>query len=145
MTEESTGKLEAILKSVGKGVDAEKFAEEHESQYKSFREFFDAYIAEQGLDITAVISRSRISKNYVYDITNGVTKKPGRDKLIALCVAAGMDVDMVNRGLRIAGYNPLYPKKKRDVFIAECINRGATDITALNIMLNDRGEDPLDV
>lgn len=145
MTEESTGKLEEILKSVGKDVDAEKFAGKHEGKYKSFREFFDAYIAEHGLDSTEVINKSRISKNYVYNITNGVTKKPGRDKLIALCVAAGMDLGMLNRGLRIAGYNPLYPKNKRDVFIAECVNRGVTDITELNIMLDEKGEEPLNV
>lgn len=145
MSEDSTRKLEEILGSVGKQVNAEEFADKHESRYKFFNEFFNEYIAERGLNITDIINRSRISKNYVYNITNGNKKHPGRDKIIALAVAAEMDIDLLNRALRISGVNALYPKNRRDVFIAECINRGITDVTELNIALHEKGEAPLDV
>ena len=145
MSEESTRNLEGTLASVGKGVDAERFVNEHESKYRFFYEYLRDYIAENGLDATDVITKSRISKNYVYQITNGVKKRPTRDKVIALCVAAGMDVAHVNRALRIGGCNALYPKNKRDIYIAECINLGKTDITEVNIILDAKGVELLDI
>ena len=145
MSEDNTRKLEEVLGSVGKEIDAEEFADSHESRFKYFYEFFNNYIAENGLSITEIITRSRISKNYVYNITNGNKKNPGRDKVIALSAAAGMSVELVNRALRISGLNALYPKNKRDVFIAECINRDIRDIIDLNLALDKKGESPLDV
>jgi len=145
MSEESTRNLEGTLASVGKSVDSEIFVSEHESKYRFFYEFLNDYIAENGLDITDIITRSRISKNYVYQITNGVKKRPTRDKIIALSIAAGMDVAHVNRSLRIGGCNALYPKNKRDIYIAECINLGKTDITDVNIILDEKGVELLDV
>ena len=71
MSEESTRNLEGTLASVGKGVDAERFVNEHESKYRFFYEYLRDYIAENGLDATDVITKSRISKNYVYQIRVG--------------------------------------------------------------------------
>ena len=145
MSEESTRNLEGTLASVGRGVDSEEFVNEHESKYRFFYEYLRDYVVENGLDVTDVITKSRISKNYVYQITNGVKKKPTRDKVIALSIAAGMDVVHVNRALRIGGCNALYPKNKRDIYIAECINLGKTDITDVNIILHTKGVEILDV
>ena len=145
MTEESTRKLEGTLSRVGKDVDARSFADEHESKYKFFYEYLRDYIAENKLDATEVVTKSRISKNYVYHIINGVKKNPGRDKVIALCIAAGMDVENVNRALRVGGYNALYPKNKRDVFIAECVNLGKTDITEVNLFLDEKDVALIDI
>lgn len=145
MSEESTRKLEGVLKSVGNGVNADEFAEKNQSEYDFFYEFFNDYIAEHGLNITEIINRSRVSKNYVYNIVNGIKKNPGRDKIIALSIAAAMNVEMTNRALRISGARALYPKNKRDVYIAECINRGKTDIIDVNMVLSEKGEKILDI
>ena len=137
--EETTSRLEALLKSVSAKEDALGFAEAHSAGTRLFYEYMNAFIASKGLVVNEVISRSGISRNYVYNILNGNTKNPGRDKVMALCIAAGMNIDEVNRGLKIAGHNSLYPKNPRDIQIASLINRGETSVLKINLELHELG------
>ena len=139
MKEETTSRLEALLKDVTSKEEAASFAEAHKSEPKFFYEYMNDYIAVNDLIPNEVIALSGISRNYVYNILNGNTKNPGRDKVIALCIAAGMNLVEVNRGLKIAGHNSLYPKNPRDIHIAALINRGVQSILDINLELHELG------
>lgn len=145
MKEETTGRLEDVLKNVSSRDEAEKFAESHGRDYGHFFEYLNDYIAETRGVVNDIVRRSGISRNYVYNILNGVTKNPGRDKIIAICIAAGMDLNHLNRGLKISGHNSLYPKNTRDIYIASCVNRGMNDVTKINLELEAQGQSILDV
>lgn len=145
MKEETTSRLDQILKSVDSHSDAKKFAEDHAVQPKFFYEYVNDYIAEHEIVVSEMVELSGISTNYIYGILNGRTKSPGRDKIIAICIAAGMTLDELNRGLEISGNNPLYPKNERDIHIAACVNKGERDVTRINIQLDEAGIEPLKV
>ena len=139
MKEETTNRLDLLLKNISTREDAIEFAENHSAGMRFFYEYLNDYIALKGLVISQVIMDSGISRNYVYNILNGNKKNPGRDKVIALCIAAGMDLTEVNRGLKIAGHNSLYPKNPRDIQIASLINRGEKSVLKINLELHELG------
>ena len=112
------------------------------SQYSSFKEYFDEYIAEHNLVIPDIMRKSNIDRGYFYNIINGV-RQPKRDKVIAVCIAAGMDLAHLNRGLRISKYSKLDPKDERDMRIRFAVNSGVSNVVDLNIELDDAGLDPL--
>lgn len=145
MKDETTTRLENILQSVDNLDDAETFAEEHGKHYGFFYEYLNEYIANHNVEIPQLIIKSGVSKNYIYNILNGDTKNPGRDKVIATCIGAGMNLTELNRALKIAGHNSLYPKNERDIFIAALVNQGIGDVTRVNIELHAKGIKILDV
>ncbi len=143
--EESTTHLEQVLKSVDSIKAARDMAAEHGKEQRSFSVLFNDYLAGRGLDAAEVYRLSGINQNSVYGIVNGRTKHPGRDKLLALCIACGMSAEELNRTLRSCGVNALYPKNRRDIIIAGCINSGMRDVVKINIALDEEGLEPLDV
>lgn len=86
-----------------------------------------------------------VNKNYVYNILNGDKKKPGRDKILALCIGARMSYSETQRALEIGNVAPLYPKDERDVRIAVGINSGAGDVMKINLILDEYGLEPINV
>ena len=82
--------------------------------------------------------RSNISRNYVYNIING-DRNPGREKIIALCIGAGMNCSEINRALKIAGEGILYAKDPRDARIMIAVNQGSATVTGINLMLEGEG------
>ncbi len=89
----------------------------------NFHEYLNDLIQSSPLSASEVIRRSGIQRNYAYQILNG-TKKPGRDKVLALCLALNLPLEETQRALTIAGESVLYPKNKRDSIIIFCINQG---------------------
>lgn len=118
---------------------------------KSFSSYFNDYLANhQELKTAQIIKDSCLSRKYAYEIING-TKKASRDRIIALCFAAHMNLDEVNHALIYAGHNQLYAKNMRDAVIILVINqsyRGNSEyktITELNILLDEQNQIPLDI
>ena len=145
MKEETTTRLENILQNVDNIDDAESFVEEHGKDYGFFHEYLNEYIAHHNVEIPQLITKSGISRNYIYNIINGDTKNPGRDKVIAICIGAGMNLTELNRALKITGHNNLYPKNERDIYIAALVNQGIGDVTKINLELHSKGIRLLDV
>ncbi len=110
-----------------------------------FYQYLNQYVGEKNMSISQVISSSRINKNYVYHITNGSKKRPGRDKIIALCFGAAMTYEEINKGLETGGYCRLNPEDARDVWISVCANRRQYDVLSLNLLLEQHGLQPLDI
>lgn len=139
MKDETTNRLAGILKEVESKEAALEFSKNHSMDYGKLHNYINDYIVKSGVDIGVMIEKSGISTNYVYNILNGRTKKPGRDKVLALCIGVGMNLDEINRGLQIAGHNRLYPKNPRDIYISYCINKGLKDVTLINLELEEHG------
>lgn len=133
--DETTARLEKILKTVKSESDVDKYIEQHTcGNYDSLSQYFNEYIAKHKLILSEVIEKSGISKNYVYNIING-NRNPGRDKIIALCIGAGMNYDETNRALKIAKAGILYPKDERDARIAIAINNNVGSVIEVNLIL----------
>lgn len=57
-----------------------------------------------------------LPRTYAYQILNG-TKNPGRDKILALCIAAGVDYEETQRALALSNMGKLYPRRREDSII----------------------------
>ena len=87
---------------------------------------FSEYITEQteqaALPAGDLIRRAHIQRNYGYQILNG-SRRPGRDKVIAMCLALSLPLEEVQRALTIAEENTLYPRRRRDAILIFGIHR----------------------
>ena len=145
MKDTTTERLTDILKKVKSPKGAEDFVEKYsKDHYTSFSEFINTYMKEHNLKSSDIVNNSEINKNYVYHIIRGA-KHPSRDKTLALCIACGMNFTMTNRGLKANGCNPLDPKNPRDAYIAVCINMGYSQVTKVNIVLEENGLNLIEV
>lgn len=146
MNDKTTRSLSKILEQVKDCREADEFIQSYESrEFTYFYEYLNWMIGKKEIPTASVVAASGISKNYVYNILNGHKKNIGRDKVIALCIGAGLNYSQTQRGLEIAKAAPLYPKDARDVRIAVAINSGLKDVTQVNLLLDQYGLAPLDV
>lgn len=85
-----------------------------------------------------VVSRSGLNQIYAYQIFAG-TKKPSRDKLIALAFGFPLCLKDAQRLLRIGGVSELYPRLKRDSIILFGLKKELS-IQELDDLLFEMGE-----
>ena len=139
--------LSLMLENIRTPGEEERFIEEYAERREDlrFHEYLRQYIAERGLSMAEVMTGSRLNKNYGYNIVNGTRKCPGRDKVLALCIGAGMSFGECQSALKTAGHPLLDPLSERDIRIAVFINNGYRDVLKLNIKLEENGLEPLDV
>lgn len=83
------------------------------SGFHSFSEYLCHILREREITESVLIRDSQIQRTYAYQILNG-TKNPGRDKVIALCLAANMNFEETQRALTLADLGQLYPRRHRD-------------------------------
>ena len=80
-------------------------------------------LARKGLKRAQVVEDSGVDKAFVYQIFNG-SKRPSRDKLIAITFGMRLNEEETQRVLKIAGRSELYPRVPRDALILFSIQRG---------------------
>ncbi|MDD7307752.1 MAG: hypothetical protein PUG78_05000 [Eubacteriales bacterium] len=133
------------IKKIRSFDDEEKYIEKYVYPHRSrtFSQYLREYMHQNNIAVADVMKNSGINRNYGYNIINGTRKKPGRDKVIALCIGAGMDIDHIQYSLAVAGFCALNPRDERDVRIAAAALRGTKDILRLNIYLEEHGIEPL--
>ena len=137
--EKSTTELDKILSQTdSSGLDA------YLSEYTAKRHETAAGLLSAHLDATGqkkkeVIARAGLSEQYGYQLLNGSKKTTDRDKILGLCIAAGLDIRQTDRVLKMSGFSPLYSKIDRDAVIMLCINRGMQNIISVNEELEKRG------
>lgn len=107
----------------------------------TFHEYLSDILNSSSLSARELIHRSGIQRNYAYQILNG-TKRPGRNKVLSLCIAAGLTLDETQKALTIAGEAILYPKSKRDSILIFCINKKSS-VQQTNELLYELNEDIL--
>ncbi len=134
--EKNTGYFDNILKNSSLK-DYDTIVKELPPQKElTFTEYFNRFIFEHELVLADIIKASLISKDYAYQLING-RKKPTKDRVIALCVAAGMSFDEINRALKICNVGTLYSKNDRDTAITLCINNNVASVADINDFLFD--------
>lgn len=109
--------------------------------YKTFSEYLNKYLEAHQLSESEVIHNSMIPRTYGYQILNG-QKNPGRDKVIALCLASHMNLDETERALMLANQGKLYARRKRDSILIFSINKHL-DVMSANELLYNEGEEIL--
>ena len=145
MDKDTTRSLSRRLEQLNKQSNADRFISSHSAEEQTFSDLLLQQMEARGLRKSEVVRRSGISKNYVYNILSGSKANPGRDKVLALCIASEMTYRQTQHALEIAGVRPLYPRDERDVRIAIAINGGLQEVIIINILLDEYGLDPLDI
>ena len=107
----------------------------------SFPEYLESCRKSVGITAAQLIESAQIQRNYGYQILN-VTKHPGRNKVIALCLALHLSYEEVQRALTLAKEGSLYPKNSRDSVLIFCINKKMS-VMETNDLLDIRGEELL--
>ena len=143
MDETTTRKLMQVLRQIDSTEKMEKYLHfpKVTDSCKTFPEYFRSLPTIQHTSDTDLIRASGIEKSYYYQILKG-TKSPGRDKILRLCIGAGLSLQETTRALELSGNAPLYPKRRRDIILTVLINQKAS-VDDANLMLYKYGEDPL--
>ena len=91
----STDELLKILKNYN---NIEEFIEDNTEDIKNttFVQYITECLNNCNLTKAQVIEKSNIQKNYAYQIFSG-SKKPSRNKVLALSISMGLDTDATNR------------------------------------------------
>ncbi len=103
----------------------------------TFPEFLNKYLSEHNLNLSDIVKASQIPKDYVYQLVDG-RRKPTKDRVIALCVSAGMSLQEINRALKICNVGVLYSKDARDTAIILCISENKS-VDEINDFLYEKG------
>lgn len=143
MDETTTKKLNDILSGIDNTRDMEKFMEKPKvtDSFKTFPDYFRSLPSVQQLESSELIQRSGLERSYYYQVIKG-TRSPGRDKILRLCLAAGLSLRETTRALELSGNAPLYPKNRRDIILTVAVNQSAS-VDDANLLLFKYGEEPL--
>ena len=140
---DKTGDLMNRLTSTESHEELDQYLEQIRDKYpKDLSSYIKVILAEKGMSIADMQKRSCIDRTYIYQIMDG-SKRPGRDKIIAMAVACRMTLPECQRALEIAQEGILYAKSRRDSVVIYAINN-KMDIMGLNGLLEQYGLQPLD-
>ena len=116
--------LDSVIKDIDKTTD--------------FHSHINAILLKRNISIAELQRKSCIDRTYIYQIMDG-SRNPGRDKVIAICLALGIDVTDTVRLLKITGNAVLYPKNRRDAILIYALNNSII-VSDANRLLESYGE-----
>lgn len=148
MKSEEKMNIEAIreLISIKDVYDEEAYIQKYAVDEEiTFGEYLNKIMERNNLSVNEVMEASGINRNYGYNIFRGVRSHPSRDKVIALCIGAGMTLYETQRALLLSGNAGISPQCERDIRIARMINIRARDVIRLNLWLFEKGLEPLKI
>jgi hypothetical protein len=143
MKDSTTSNLARILSKIDSTNEMEQYMDipQVADGFKSFAEYFQSLDAVKKLDRGELIRNSGLERSYYYQVMKG-TRRPGRDKVLRLCLAAGLNLKETTRALELSGNAVLYPRKRRDIILTVAVNQMA-DVDDTNLLLFKYGEKPL--
>lgn len=100
----------------------EYLQQEHIDELPTVTSYLEYLLSIKGKEKSAVIQDALLQRNYGYQIFSG-TRTPGRDKLIAICMALGCNLEETQRALSIAKEGKLYAKDARDSILIFSIQK----------------------
>ena len=122
--------------------DVENFIAANQSEFtKPLHEFLNQLLQEKNLSKTEVIKKLNFDKKHAYHIFSG-TKKPSRNKLLALAIAMNLNFEETQYLLRYTGFGSLYPRNPYDAVIISAIEQKLT-LAETDSYLEQLGELPL--
>ena len=143
MEESTTSNLAKVLTNIDSAQEMEQYRELPEvvNSCQTFPEYFRSLTAVREMDTGELIRSSGLERSYYYQVMKG-TRSPGRDKVLRLCLAAGLNLRETTRALELSGNAVLYPRKRRDIILTVAVNQMA-DVDDTNLLLFKYGERPL--
>jgi transcriptional regulator with XRE-family HTH domain len=144
MNESTTKQLAEILSKISSPEEMDQYMEipKVKGNFKNFAEYFRSLPAAHSMDSAELIRRSGLERSYFYQVMKG-KRNPGRDKVLRLCLGAGLSLKETTRALELSGNAVLYPRKRRDIILTLAINQKA-GVDDTNLLLFKYGEDPLE-
>ena len=106
---------------------------------QTFSEYMHTFINNHKISTSTLVEASQIQRTYAYQILNG-SKNPGREKVLALCISAGMNLDETQRALTLAGLGKLYPRRKEDSVIIFALERGLNVLQTNELLYEECGQ-----
>ena len=82
-----------------------------------------ALLEQKGLRRADVVRGAQLDRTYIYQIFSG-TRKPSRDKLIAIAFGLKLSDGEAQKLLKESGYRELYAKDPRDALILYALTHG---------------------
>lgn len=110
-------------------------------QFDSFMSYYRTLRKVQNKTPIGLLKASGINRSYCYHVFDG-SKAPGRDKILRLCLAAGLDNEETRRALESGNVPVLHARSGRDAVIRYAIGRQCT-VPEANALLIEYGMDPL--
>lgn len=131
---EKTKDLMAKLASCDNNSALDEYVDSIEGKYQTnLSQYIKEILERKNMSIADLHRTSLIDRNYIYQIMDG-SKKPGRDKIVAIAIGAGMSLEECQQALEISKEGILYPKSRRDSVIIYAINNKLS-IMDLNSLL----------
>ena len=124
MKREKKNELDQIMKGTTEEMD-------------SFFSYFCSLDQVKAKTNAEIIRNSDVEKSYYYQIIKG-NRIPSRDKVIRLCIGAGLSPEETSQALILNENAPLYMNRKRDRAIAYAIVRRLS-VTETNLLLVELG------
>ena len=112
-------------------------------KHSDFVSFIDDYISSKGIT-RAYINRQANLTNYGYRVLNGTKHTTNRDLILRICLAMGMNLDDIQKALKLYNMRLLDESLFRDEIIIACIVTGKS-VVDIDILLSKAGEKPLSV
>ena len=143
MKDSTTSNLAKILSNIDSAHEMEEYMDlaQVKDSCQTFPDYFRSLDAVQEMDSGELIRNSGLERSYYYQVIKG-TRRPGRDKVLRLCLAAGLNLRETTRALELSGNAVLYPRKRRDIILTVAVNQMA-DVDDTNLLLFKYGEKPL--
>ena len=141
--QKTTRSLDKILLNIDDPKSLEEYLQrkEVENRPDSFAEYFYNLQKVRQFHDAQLQKSSDLERAYYYHIKSG-RKRPGRNTILRLCLAAHLNSNETRRALEAAGLPALYARSRRDAVIQYALGKGL-GVLQTNIMLRDYGEETL--
>lgn len=120
--------LDIELQKIVRGINDQAGLNEyikHSHKYKYYNSFLD-YFSSLGkvvsINVATLYKESGIERSYCYHLMNGM-KIPGRDKIIRLCITAGLNLNETQIALEAGKVPLLSATDNRDIVIAYAVEK----------------------
>ncbi|GAA0116024.1 XRE family transcriptional regulator [Clostridium senegalense] len=143
MKDKKTSELLDILNSIDDTTKLNTYINETKTAFNNldFCTYFQNILHEKKLKKSKIIDDSNLDRTYAYQILSG-KKKPSRDKILQLCIAAKLNLEEIQRILTLGNVGQLYVKDSRDSAIIFAIKKNL-NVTTTNHLLSDLNFDLL--
>ena len=141
MDRKTTEKLLNILKRTDTEKSLQTFVSElaaSEVQPQDFHLYFLGLPEVKNRSAADIIRAAGIERTYGYQLLNG-TRKPGRDRVVMLALAAGISLSELQHCLEIVQEAALYARNRRDAILIFAVERKLT-VAETNELLEHFGE-----
>lgn len=144
--EHTTEYLDRILKDTsrrGLGAYLKQNDEMMQDGERPFTAYMRKIIKRNGISQHKMFRVANVSDSYGYKIIAMEKITTDRDLIIQLCLAAKMELEEVNRALKLYEMSPLYAKVPRDAALIIAFNTHMYDINEVDELLTQNGLKPM--